>query len=152
MMNLLRVIRERSGVAVAEFAVVLPFLLLVLVSVHDIAGAMWRATRLEIAARAGAQYALARPQDSAGITAAVRAQLPGVAGLTVAPTVMACKCDNGAAADCTTGICTIGATVHAPIGYISITVTQPFAPLSPLAASLYPGLSLLRGNVEMRLH
>ena len=145
-------LRDRRGTAASEFAIVLPVLMLVLFSVHDIADAMWRTTRLEMAARAGAQYAFSKPQDAAGIAAAVRGQLTGWNDVTVAPATMTCRCDNGAAADCTTGTCVVGTVTHAPIGYVSITVTKPYTFLSPLTARILPQLATLRGNVELRLH
>jgi hypothetical protein len=143
---------DRRGVAASEFALIAPVLVLLMVSMVDLANAMWRTSRLEMAARAGAQYAFARPEDAAGITARVLGQLTGWTGVSVAPTTMVCKCDDGVAADCTTGSCPVGTIVHAPIGYISITVTQPFRYVSPISQAILPRLATLRGNVEMRLH
>lgn len=143
-------LRDRRGIAATEFALVAPVLLLMLLSAYDIASAMWRTTRLEMAARAGAQYAFARPQDSAGIASAALAQLAGWTGVTVASTAMACRCDNGAAVDCGTGTCQSGSATLAPIGSVSVTLTQPYRFASPVSAALFPGFSTLRGNVELR--
>ncbi len=143
-------LRDRRGVAALEFAVVAPVLVLMILSTFDIASAMWRTTRLELAARAGAQYAFAKPQDSAGIASAALSQLAGWSGVSVASTVMACRCDSGGAVDCSTGTCPVGTAVLAPIGSVSVTLTQPFTFVSPLTASLFPGLATLRGNVELR--
>ncbi|MFT8246974.1 TadE/TadG family type IV pilus assembly protein [Roseomonas sp. BN140053] len=143
---------DRRGVSAVEFALVAPALLLLLFSMYDVGSAMWRTMRLEMAARAGAQYAFARPQDTAGITNTVLDQVTGWKNVTVSSPQMVCRCDNGAAADCTTGSCTTGTVVQAPIGYISITVTQPFQPISPISTYLLPHRPNLRGNVELRLH
>jgi len=147
-----RRLRDRRGIAAVEFALVAPVLLLVVFTMYDLGEAMWRTTRLELAARAGAQYAFAKPLDEAGIAARVRGQLEGLEDVTIAPTAMVCRCDDGAEADCTTGTCPAGAGTQAPIGYISITVTQPFSHVSPISAAILPGLSTLRGNVELRVH
>ena len=144
-------LRARSGLAAVEFALVAPVAILILVSVMDISNAMWRTMRLEIAAGSGAQYAFAAPQDSAGITNKVLAALPGWTNVTVQPTTMTCNCDNGATVNCTSGICLVGNASVAPILRLSITVTQPFEHVSPFTASLFPGISPLRGNVEVRL-
>ncbi|WP_458094601.1 TadE/TadG family type IV pilus assembly protein [Roseomonas sp. WA12] len=150
--TLRRALRDRSGIAASEFALALPVLTLMLFSLYDVSNALWRRTRLEMAARAGAQYAFSRPQDSAGIASVVRGQLAGWTDITVAPATMSCKCDNGTAADCTTGLCQSGAVVNAPIGYVSITVTQPYRYASPITAALFPSLATLRGNAELRVH
>ena len=150
--TLRRAVRGRAGIAASEFALALPVLILMLFSLYDVSSALWRRTRLEMAARAGAQYAFSRPQDSAGITNAVRAQLVGWTDVTVEPATMTCKCDNGTAANCTTGLCQSGTVVNAPIGYVSVTVTQPYRYSSPITAALFPSLASLRGNVELRVH
>lgn len=144
--------RARRGIAASEFAIVAPVLTLLLFSLYDVSNAIWRTTRLEIAARAGAQYAFSRPQDGAGIVSTVQSQLMGWRGVSVAPATMTCKCDNGAAADCTTGVCQSGGVANAPIGYISITVTQTYQYISPITAALFPDLATLRGNAEVRVH
>lgn len=143
-------LRDRGGIAALEFALIAPVFLLMILSTYDVASAMWRTTRLELAARAGAQYAFARPLDSAGIASAALSQLAGWSGVAVASTVMACRCDDGAAADCATGTCQVGAAVRAPIGSVSVTLTQPFTFVSPVTASLFPSFATLRGNVELR--
>ena len=142
----------RQGIAASEFALVAPVLLLLFVTMYDIGNAMWRTTRLELAARAGAQYAFAKPLDNAGITSTVMTQLSGWSGVTVGSTAMVCKCDDGTAANCTTGTCTAGGVTQAPIGYVSITVTQPYTFISPISSALLPQFATLRGNVELRVH
>ena len=143
-------LRDRRGIAALEFALVAPLLLLMILTTYDVATAMWRTTRLELAARTGAQYAFAKPQDSAGIRSAAMSQLAGWSDVAVASTTMACRCDDGAAVSCATGTCTSGSIVLPPIGTVSITVTQPFQFSSPITAALFPGFSTLRGNVELR--
>ena len=147
-----RALAGRAGIAASEFALVLPALILLLFSLYDVSNALWRRTRLEMAARAGAQYAFSRPQDSNGIAEVVRGQLAGWADVTVAPPTMTCKCDNGSSANCTTGLCQSGTVVNAPIGYVSITVTQRYRFISPITEALFPTLATLRGNVELRVH
>jgi Flp pilus assembly protein TadG len=145
-------LRSRSGLAATEFALIAPLAALVLCTVVDVGGAMWRTTRLEYAARTGAQYAFFDPQGAAAIAQKVRDALPGWTNLTVEPAVAACTCDNGGAADCTTGVCVVNGVSFAPILRLSVTVTQPFQFISPLTAALFPNLAVLRGNVEVRLH
>jgi len=145
-------IHGKSGIAASEFALIAPVMILIFLSACDLGVAIWRTMRLEMAARTGAQYAFANPQDSAGIISKVRGDLTGWTDITVAPATMICKCDDGTSADCTTGTCTVGGSTFAPIAYVSVTVTQPFQGISPLTTALFPSLATLRGNVEIRLH
>ncbi len=147
-----RALAGRRGIAAAEFALIAPVVILVFLSAYDVGRAMWRTLQLETAARVGAQYAFANPTDSAGIAARVQASLPGWGNLTIASPTMACRCDNGVAANCTTGTCPFGAATVAPLAYVSVTVTQPLGFVSPLTAALFPALATLRGNVELRFH
>ena len=142
--------RNRRGHAAMEFALIAPSILLLMLSASDFGLAMIKSQHLKSAARSGATYAFQHPQDSAGITAAVRANLAGVTNATIATPSMSCKCDDGTTANCTTGLC-LGGTV-APIAYVSVVVTQPFSFVSPLTASLFPHLATLRADVEVRLH
>jgi Flp pilus assembly protein TadG len=145
-------LRSRSGLAATEFALIAPLAALVLCTVVDVGGAMWRTMRLESAARFGAQYAFSDPQGAAAIAQKVRDALPGWTNVTVASTVAACTCDNGTPTDCTTGVCTVNGVSFAPILRLAVTVTQPFQFISPLTAALFPKLAVLQGNVEVRLH
>jgi Flp pilus assembly protein TadG len=144
--------QNRRGIAALEFALIAPVLLLLLFTVYDVTNAMTRTSKLQMAARVAGQYALAMPMDSAGIASTALAQLPGWTNVTVASTAMSCRCDNGAAANCTTGTCVVGAVTHAPIGTISVTLTERYSFASPISAALFPGLVTLRGNVELRVH
>ncbi len=151
-MALRRRLAERRGIAAAEFALLAPVAILVFLSAYDVGRAMWRSQQLETAARVGAQYAFANPTDSAGIASRVQASLPGWTGLTISTPGLACQCDNGAAANCATGTCTLNGATVSPIAYLSVTVTQPLGFVSPLTAVLFPSLATLRGNVELRFH
>ncbi len=142
----------RYGIAAAEFALVAPVVILIVLSIYDVGRAVWRTTQLETAARIGAQYAFANPTDNAGITSRVQASLSGWTGLTISPTSMACQCDNGVAANCSTGTCPFGAATVSPIGYITVTVTQPLQFISPLTRALFPAMATLRGSVALRFH
>ena len=143
---------SRRGIAAAEVALIAPVVILVFLSVYDVGRAVWRTMQLETAARIGAQYAFANPTDTAGITSRVQASLVGWTGLTIASPTMTCQCDNGTAANCTTGTCPFGAGTVSPIGYITVTVTQPLSFISPLTAALFPTMATLRGSVALRFH
>lgn len=147
-----RLRRDGSGLTTVEFALVAPVMILVLLTTYDLGNATWRSMRLEMAARNGAQYAFANPTDAAGIVNAVQNAVAGWANVTILTPVMACKCDDGSGADCTTGSCTVGGIVYAPIGYISVTASQSFTFTSPLTAALFPRMTTLTGNVQLRLH
>ncbi|HWX50017.1 MAG TPA: TadE/TadG family type IV pilus assembly protein [Roseomonas sp.] len=136
----------RRGVSALEFALIAPALALMALGGFDLGNAVLQSLRLEAAARAGAQYAFTRPTDSAGITASIRANLPGWTDITVPDPVVACRCEDGSTVSCTGGSC----GTAAPAMYVSIEVSSPFAPSTPLAAAVLPPTTL-HGHVELRL-
>ncbi|MBX6374639.1 MAG: pilus assembly protein [Acetobacteraceae bacterium] len=142
-------LRSVRGVSAIEFALIAPLMILTLLGAFDLGNAIQQRIRLEAAARAGAQYAVTNPSDATGTAAVVRANLAGWSDITIEPPVRTCRCDDGAAVDCATGICNSGN--GAPITYISVTVTRPFTFISPVSALLLPSLATLKGNVEIRI-
>lgn len=115
--------RWRSGVSSLEFALLMPIMLAMLVGLVDWGLAIDQRIQLQTAVRAGAQYALRMPTDTAGITAAVRAAAVDRT-LTVGSPVMWCEC-GGAAASCS-GSCDGGLQ-----RFLSVNATQAYAPLTP---------------------
>ncbi len=85
----------RRGASAVEFALVAPVLLLLLAGTYDAANAIQLSLRLERAARAGAQYALADPGNATAIRDVVIQAWPE---LTVAEVSVACGCGAAAAA------------------------------------------------------
>lgn len=134
-------LRDRRGVALLEFAIVLPFLILLIMGVFDLGNALQQEIRLYQAVRAGAQIALTFPANPATgnlsqpvITAAV--QNAG-SGLNVTATeTLSCYCSDGTSVNCSSGTCTTGGVQR----YIQISASAPFKamviPLSTLRASI----------------
>lgn len=141
-----RLRRCRRGVSLLEFALIAPAICLLVMGGFDVGNAIQQSMRLEAAAQAGAQYAFSRPADSAGIAAAIRANLPGWNNITVPTPAPACRCENGTTVACNGGVC---GTV-APAMYLSIRVSRPFVASTPLAAAIMPARTLY-GDVEIRL-
>jgi Flp pilus assembly protein TadG len=111
---------RRRGSALVEFAVMTPFLLLLLAGVLDYGRALCKATGVANAARIGAQYgssSVARSTDTAGIRTAAVNSAPGFSGLSVS-SVQSCQCPGGAPVSCG-GSC--GSS--APLMYVQVTVT-----------------------------
>lgn len=134
----MRSIRQRRGIATAEFAVLAPLLVLILLGSHDIATAVQSSLRLERATQAGAQRALADPSDLGAARAAVLAALPGTTGVEVPTPVLACSCD---AAPLTCGNPCAGIETR----IITITARQTLSPW------LLRGMSEGRGSAVLRL-
>jgi Flp pilus assembly protein TadG len=75
---------EERGAAIAEIAIMSPLLILLTLGGVDFGGAVNTATKLNSAARAGAQYGAAHPADTCGIVAAVKnATTNNTTGLTI---------------------------------------------------------------------
>lgn len=82
----------RRGVAVAEFAVVAPVMVLLLLGTVDVANMLQTSIRLERAARAGAQFAVARSSDMEAIRSRVIAAWPELTSADVPLPVVTCEC------------------------------------------------------------
>lgn len=86
----------RRGVAIVEFAVVLPVFLLILVPVVDIGMGFYYKVQVSTAAEAGTQYAFVHGWNSAGISTAVTSAT-GLSSIVVSTGYprKACGCANG---------------------------------------------------------
>jgi len=117
--------RDRRGVAALEFALIAPVMIILLAGTANIGLAVDHAINLSNAARAGAQYVIAVPSDTAGARAAAQAVLPGA---TVTVGAMVCTCpvtgssSGGPTVACNVTTCTTGLTR-------SVTVTVTRAPV-----------------------
>jgi len=92
----------RKGIALVEYALMLPLLLLLLAGVLNYGMALRTATAVAMAARSGAQYgsgSLGRAGDSAGIRAAAVNSAPDVAAMTVS-SAKSCQCSGGGSVSC----------------------------------------------------
>jgi Flp pilus assembly protein TadG len=95
--------------ALIEFSLVTPLLLLALAGVLNYAVALRTASCLTDAARVGARYgsqSATSASDIAGMQAAALNAAPGIAGMT-ATAVRSCKCSNGSTVRCS-GSCASG--------------------------------------------
>lgn len=134
---------DRKGAAAVEFALLMPFILIMLIGLVDFGMGLWTQMQLESAARAGAQYALIDYADTSGIQNAVT----GSSNLTTAPTPLAttfCECSNGTSVSCA-GTCASGSVRI----FVRVTATSSFTPLLS-----YPGMPnpfTLRGGATIRV-
>lgn len=122
-----RLFRSDTGAAMVEFAVMLPFLLLLVTGVIEMGRYMSFGIVAAHAASAGAQYGAQNTStmiDTNGITAAVNADSPGVTWTHVLPT-NPCYW-NGHSQPCTS---------QPSLYYVNVTVTGRFQPLFA-----YPGI------------
>ena len=146
---------ERGRVAV-EFAIIVPVLVVLTLGAVDYGAAANVATKLDSAARAGAQYGLNHPADTCGIAAAVlnATNASGLANVSnfaikvfqgpststdvtacssaTAPVAYYCTCtDSGATAtNCSTGTCTSPAY---KTYYVGVSVSATYKPTIAIA-------------------
>jgi Flp pilus assembly protein TadG len=91
-----RLRRDRSGVAALELGLVASILVGILIPTFDLGMGAYQKMRVQDAAEAGAQYALAHGYSSAAITSAAQNATSLGANVTVTPS-QACNCvSNGA--------------------------------------------------------
>jgi Flp pilus assembly protein TadG len=102
--------KSRRGIAIIEFALVTPLLLLLVAGVVDYTLLMRAAIAVGDAARAGAQYgslSVANAANISGIQTAALNAAPDIPNLTAAAAEV-CKCSNGATVNCSGGTCPSG--------------------------------------------
>jgi Flp pilus assembly protein TadG len=126
----------RRAVSALEFALVAPLLLLLMLAANDFGNALQQATRLETAARAGAQFALAFPTDQARIVQATR---DGLQTAWQAGTAVTVQCRCGTTAQACSAACT---------GEFRVTITTRRA-FEPLFFFLLP--DEVAGNATVRI-
>lgn len=131
-----------------EFALVLPFLLLLVMGAYDFGRGFAEKLRLNSAARAGAQYALSHynmVSDVNGVIQSARDDADDLDGtLSVTPRYY-CTCLTGGEIACGTS-CSGG---EVPMRYIEVDVAGPFELMFD-----YPmtsGSMTLQGHAELRL-
>lgn len=134
-------VRCESGTSLVEFAIVLPFLALLLIGLIDFGRYTYDALLAANAARAAVQYgaqSLQKAVDTVGMKAAGAADAGSLSGLTVTPTGY-CSA-SGATSPC---------TATGAVAYVKAVATGTFYPLVS-----YPGLPspvIVTGSALMRV-
>lgn len=90
-----RLSSRQDGASLAELALVLPLLILILLGAIDFARAYYLSIELCGAAQAGAMYGVQNRTDTAGIEAAAADNAPNVSNLVVAAPTWGCECSDG---------------------------------------------------------
>jgi Flp pilus assembly protein TadG len=139
----MRKIHSESGNAAVEFALLAPILALLIAGLADYGEAVDISTELNMAARAGAQYATHYPSDTAGITSVVQNSTKNpsasftVTAVTPTPSTGSqptyCTCSDSSPAlanqiDCTTGTCV---SPNVKKYFVAVTATETYTPVLP---------------------
>ena len=128
-----RQLRGDGGQSLLEFAVIVPVLMLLLVSVIELGRLAYLSILVSNAAHAGVQYGaqnLAYAADNNGMQNAALSDGQNIAGLTAVATHY-CSCADGSSSDCQPGDC-VGS--HRLV-YVQVNTTGQFQPLLN-----YPGV------------
>jgi len=147
-----RIRRDTRGAIGVEYALSLPFLILMMVGLVDYGGLAFRETQLEAAARSGGQYALidGKSGDTAGIEAAVYDALgldPDSGALSFNITYE-WLCPDGTAATSIGDFC--GADADIPPGYfMRLNVSESYEMWVPYP--LLPETHDITGEVVVRV-
>jgi Flp pilus assembly protein TadG len=119
--------KTRRGIAIVEFALIAPVLLLLVAAVVDFTLLMRAAIAVGDAARAGAQFGslnMANAANISGIQTAALNAAPDIPSLTAAA-AQVCRCSNGSTVNCSGGTCPSG-----PVRtYVQVTVKTTVPPI-----------------------
>jgi Flp pilus assembly protein TadG len=123
-----------GGSAIIEFALILPFLILLMIGLVDLGFGAYQSMQVHAAAEAGAQYALRHNWDATAIATAVTSAT-GSSGISANPApIQVCGCPDGGTFTLkpSCGTCPSGS----PAGvYASVSARLTYSPVLP-----YPGL------------
>lgn len=133
--------RRQRGSSLAEFALMIPFLALMLLGIIDFGRACYLAIEVSTAASTGALYGTQNYTDTTGMQNAATGDAPDVSGMTAAATY-GCECSDGShvTVSCSTQpSCGSGTNV---VNYVSVTTSATYTPIirwpgipSPIALS-----------------
>lgn len=136
-----------GGNAFVELGLVLPFAIVLLTGIFEFGMAVYTGHSIEHGARAGAQYAIVKGLDTAGIQAAVQSasQIP-VSSLTVNSRQF-CECSDSYGTEVT---CTTTCTGSVPLAhFIEVTVQHAYTPIFPFLSSMTP--TAINGAATVRV-
>jgi Flp pilus assembly protein TadG len=135
-----------SGTSLAETALLLPFLLLLLVGAIDFGRGYYLAIQVAGAAQTASEYGSQKVTDIAGMQAAARNDAANVPGLKVSAVSYGCECSDGTSYSPN---CTVYPTCTSNLVYrVSVTTSSTYSPLVP-----WPGIPssiLLSSTATMR--
>ncbi len=137
-----------SGNISVEFALVIPFLLLLVMGAYDFGRGFTEKLRLNSAARAGAQYALSNynmVEDENGVRQSARDDAEDVDEVLQVDPNYICRCLDDVVLDCGEP-CTGG---EVPMRYIEVDVSGPFEFMFDYPMTT--GSMTLQGHAELRL-
>lgn len=134
-------VRKRSsqaGVALVEFAIVVPLVMMLLVGILETGRFVYYGILVGNAARAGVQYGAQNDKtagDTAAMTIAAKNDGQNVAGLSITSAGPVCACWSGTAEATPAPSCT--STTTCPVGYhrvvyVQVTAKGSFTPLIAL--------------------
>jgi Flp pilus assembly protein TadG len=120
--GLRRLVADREGNVIVEFALALPILFLLIVGLLDLGRFGVEKSAMLQGAREGVQYGMLAYADSTNINTTAK-NATGLTGVTATNSIF-CECSgaNGTAVACTT-TCSSGATLKR---YITVTTSRPF--------------------------
>jgi Flp pilus assembly protein TadG len=132
--DLQRLARDTNGASAVEFALIAPALCVLVAGAIDTGLLLVRTMEVNAAAQAGADFALNRGWDAAGIQNAVTSATGSSVITAPAPTLTSGCVVSGVVAAPTGALCANGAP---PGNYVTASAEAPFSPIAP-----WPGIDL----------
>lgn len=124
-----RLLRFEHGSSIAELALVMPLLMLILLGGIDFSRAYFLSIEVAGASQAGAQFGIQNREDTTGIEAAATDDAPNVPSLTVSTPTWGCECSDGthSSTNCTTTPTCSTNEVY----WVTVTTSATYSPVFP---------------------
>jgi Flp pilus assembly protein TadG len=137
--------RSERGESLVEFALMLPFLGLLLLGVIDFGRAYYLSIEVTSAAHTGALYGVRNPSDTTGMQSAAIGDAADISSITATATY-GCECSDGSNAvapcsvrpSCSTNV----------VNYVQVNTSATYKPMFPWPG--IPGTMTLRGMARLR--
>lgn len=120
---------RQDGASIAELALVMPMLLLILLGGIDFSRAYFLSMEVAGAAHAGATYGVQNRTDTTGIETAATDDAPNLPNLTVSTPTWGCECSDGTGSSVN---CTSKPSCSADVVYwVKVTTSATYNPVFP---------------------
>jgi Flp pilus assembly protein TadG len=122
---------DRRGVAAVEFALLAPVVTTLLIGLVDFGQVIYQSMEVQVAAHAGADYAMLNGWNSSGVTSAVTGATSMTINASPAPALVSACVVNGVITTTTDATCPTGSSQTTPGTYVEVYSQATFTPLIP---------------------
>lgn len=124
-----RLFTREDGSSIAELALVMPMLMLILLGGIDFSRAYFLSIEVAGAAQAGAAYGVMHRTDTTGMSNAATMDAPNVSNLSVTTPTWGCECSDGT--NSSVSCATVPSCTNNQVYWVKVTASATYSPVFP---------------------